>query len=328
MSSAELLELDEVKLAQVWTKVRNADIESHGFQVRGWYHELYREFMAGKKVLDVGCGFGISSISFAQMGASVTFVDIVESNVRLVEKVCRGLGIPSARVAFHHVRDSSDFASLPCDFDVVTAMGSLHNAPFEFMKPEVAQIVPHLKIGGRWLQLTYPRARWFREGSPSFSDWGTCTDGEGTPYCEWYDMNKLLQLLAPARFEPTFYCEWHNHDFNWFDLKLRAYDGAVLTNTEDPIWAAFCFLQKDFKEKEQKLDETERQLQELAVLEQKERSQFEELSSVYSEQHATLVSIQNSSGWKMLNRWYKLRERLAPRGTRRRRFYDGLRGAK
>ena len=119
------------------------------------------------------------------------------------------------------MRDIKDLEVLPTDFDVVTAVGSLHNAPFDVMKHEVAELVRHLKVGGRWLQLAYPKARWEREGMPPFEKWGTLTDGEGTPYCEWYDMEKLLRLLKPADFEPLFHYEWHNHDFNWFDLKLN-----------------------------------------------------------------------------------------------------------
>jgi 2-polyprenyl-3-methyl-5-hydroxy-6-metoxy-1,4-benzoquinol methylase len=218
-SSSELLQLDDAEVARSWVKVRDADIIGPGYQVRGWYHELYKEFMAGKKVLDIGCGFGISSISFAQFGASVTFVDIVENNVKLVEKVCRGLGLRD-RTEFHCMRDISDLESLPSNFDVISAIGSLHNAPFDLMKREVQELVRHVKIGGRWLQLAYPRKRWQNEGMPVFEKWGAVTDGEGTPYCEWYDMEKLLQLLAPAEFEPLFYYEWHNEEFNWFDLKL------------------------------------------------------------------------------------------------------------
>ena len=220
-SSAELLQQDDTAIARYWLQVRERDVTGAGYQVRGWYHELYKEFMAGKKVLDIGCGFGISSVSFAQFGAQVTFVDIVENNVKLVQKVCRGLGLADS-TAFYYMRDIKDLEVLPTDFDVVTAVGSLHNAPFDVMKHEVAELVRHLKVGGRWLQLAYPKVRWEREGMPPFEKWGTLTDGEGTPYCEWYDMEKLLRLLSPAEFEPLFYYEWHKQDFNWLDVKLNA----------------------------------------------------------------------------------------------------------
>jgi 2-polyprenyl-3-methyl-5-hydroxy-6-metoxy-1,4-benzoquinol methylase len=57
------------------------------FGIRGWYHEMYRSFMPGKQVLDIGCGMGISTISFAEMDTDLTFVDIAEDNLRLVERL-------------------------------------------------------------------------------------------------------------------------------------------------------------------------------------------------------------------------------------------------
>jgi len=211
----ELLRLSDDEVTSIWKEARDADVEG----CRGWFHDQYREFMKDKKVLDVGCGFGISSISFAEMGANVTFVDIVEKNVKLVEKVCRGLGLTN-QTNFLFMENIKSLKELPIDFDVVTALGSLHNAPFDIMKPEVAEIVKHLKIGGRWLQLAYPKTRWIQEGSVPFSQWGGMTDGKDTPWCEWYDEEKLISLLSPAKFELLSYKEWYNNDFNWFDLKL------------------------------------------------------------------------------------------------------------
>ena len=64
----------------------------------------------------------------------------------------------------------------------------------------------------------YPRSRWEREGSLPFDEWGPVVDGPGTPWEEWLDVDGLVGLLAPARFELVFSSEWHNNDFNWFDL--------------------------------------------------------------------------------------------------------------
>jgi hypothetical protein len=41
------------------------------------------------------------------------------------------------------------------------------------------------------------------------------------PWEEWLDVPRLLYFLAPARFDLVFYTEWHNRDFNWFDIFLR-----------------------------------------------------------------------------------------------------------
>jgi hypothetical protein len=78
-----------------------------------------------------------------------------------------------------------------------------------------------LKVGGRWLQLAYPRSRWIREGRMPFSKWGEHTDPGKTAWCEWYDLPKLLRMLAPAKFDVVLSQEFHNGDFNWFDLLYR-----------------------------------------------------------------------------------------------------------
>ncbi len=58
------------------------------FAHRGWYHTLYADGMRGKKVMDIGSGFGVDSITFAQHGAKLTFVDLVESNLKVLQRLC------------------------------------------------------------------------------------------------------------------------------------------------------------------------------------------------------------------------------------------------
>jgi hypothetical protein len=87
----------------------------------------------------------------------------------------------------------------------------------------VQELLRHLKIGGRWLQLAYPKTRWIRAGSPPFHKWGAMTDGADTPWAEWYDLPKLLSLLEPAQFDVVLCLEFHDHNFIWFDLLFRGY---------------------------------------------------------------------------------------------------------
>ena len=59
------------------------------------------------------------------------------------------------------------------------------------------------------------------DNRPRFRHWGVVTDGEGTPWCEPYELETLLGMLAPAKFDVVLYQEFHNNDFNWFDLLYR-----------------------------------------------------------------------------------------------------------
>ena len=126
--------------------------------------------MRGKKVMDIGSGFGVDSITFAQHGASLTFVDLVETNLKVLERLCKIMGLKDVRFVLFEDLDS--LKPLDTDYDVIMAMGSLHHAPSDIMKPEYQELMRHLKVGGRWLQLAYPRSRWIRDGRPPFSKLG------------------------------------------------------------------------------------------------------------------------------------------------------------
>ncbi len=210
--SQKLLELSDTELLAQWNKSRSETEEQ-----RGWYRTRYQYLLSGKSVLDIGCGLGYDSISFAQYGTKVTFVDIVEDNIEVVRRICSLLGINNA--SFLVLKRVEDLQVLPCDYDTVTAIGSLHHTPFKTVKSEVEELVRHLKAGGRWLQFTYPKVRWMREGMLPFWLWGKITDGLRTPWAEWYDTPKLLSLLKPAKFEVVFYTEFYRGNYNWFDLR-------------------------------------------------------------------------------------------------------------
>jgi SAM-dependent methyltransferase len=217
--TTQFLEMPDDALLAEWEKAR-ADITTGvQFAHRGWYHALYADSMRGKKIMDVGSGFGVDSITFAQHGARLTFVDLVETNLNVLKRLCGILNLQD--VKFHVLEDVSSLRRLDSDYDVIMAMGSLHNAPPEVMKPEYQELTRHLKVGGRWLQLAYPESRWVRDGKPRFSKWGEMTDGVGTPWCEPYEVPKLLSMLAPAKFDVVLYQEFHNSDFNWFDLLYK-----------------------------------------------------------------------------------------------------------
>jgi len=218
-STSHLVSLSDADLVAEWEGARK-DITTGGeFAHRGWYHTLYADSMNGKKVMDVGSGFGVDPITFAQHGARVTFVDLVETNLKVLERLCKIMGL--REVQFVHLKELDSLKPLDTDYDVIMAMGSLHHAPAEVLGPEIQELHRHLKVGGRWLQLAYPRARWVREGREPFNNWGTITDGSGTPWAEWYDLPKLLKLHEPAKFDVVLYQEFHNGDFNWFDLLYR-----------------------------------------------------------------------------------------------------------
>lgn len=82
--------------------------------------------LAGKKVLDVGCGGGILSESMAQRGASVTGIDMGEAPL----KVAKLHGLESGvEVSYRQVTVEELAAEQPASYDVVTCMEMLEHVP-------------------------------------------------------------------------------------------------------------------------------------------------------------------------------------------------------
>jgi SAM-dependent methyltransferase len=215
-SGEQLLGLSDAEILAEWERARANDTTGTGFGVRGWYHELYRSMMPGKQVLDIGCGMAISTLSFAEMGAHVTFTDIIPANVELVRRLCRIKGISAESLTIERFEDLDLLPS----FDIIAAIGSLINAPLAVTRAEIDRLKMHLRRGGRWLHFAYPKSRWEQEGSVDFANWGEKTDGPGTPWMEYHDRDKMLWLFEPSEIRILFECEWHDRDFNWFDIEL------------------------------------------------------------------------------------------------------------
>jgi SAM-dependent methyltransferase len=217
--TTKLVDLPDHELKDIWERERLAATTGASFDVRGWYHLLYKDVLRGKRVIDFGCGFGLDGITFAQEGARTTFVDIVESNLIVVQRLCKIFGLTN--IDFLYLEEMDSLSKLRAGYDVIWCQGSLINAPFDVTRTETQELLKQLRVGGRWIELAYPKSRWEREGRLPFHQWGERTDGAGTPWVEWYDLSKLQAALKPAQFDVVLCFEFHNSDFNWFDLVRR-----------------------------------------------------------------------------------------------------------
>lgn len=215
--SDELLRLDQRTLFENWEKYFSFYRKSEPDR---WYQTLYKEFMRDKTVLEVGSGLGFDGTLRLLEGVKEwTFCDIAEPNLQVIQRVCSQQGL---RANFVYIDDNFDCFEKLGMFDVIWANGSLINVPFEFARAECMKILPHLKPGGRWIELSYPRERWIREGRLPFTEWGKITDGERTPWVEWYDLVKIKRRLFPAPLEVVLDFNFHDDTYNWFDLVLAS----------------------------------------------------------------------------------------------------------
>jgi SAM-dependent methyltransferase len=219
--SDELLQASDAELLAWWdAQYQNAR------GLRGWYWRLYGEILRSRRVLEIGSGLGFDAVHLASHGASVTCCDIAPSNLEVVRRIARHRDLDIGTL---HIDGLAAFDRLPRDFDAVWAIGSIHHIPFDEAREESAAIIARLKPGGRWIELTYPHERWMREGSPPFEQWGRLTDGDRTPWAEWYDVEKLKLRLYPWRIEPIFEHRHQSDTYVWMDCRLlgQGDDGPI-----------------------------------------------------------------------------------------------------
>lgn len=82
--------------------------------------------LAGKKVLDVGCGGGILSEAMAQRGAEVTGIDMGEAPLNVARLHALESGV---NVTYRQIPVEQLAAEMPGSFDVVTCLEMLEHVP-------------------------------------------------------------------------------------------------------------------------------------------------------------------------------------------------------
>ena len=214
--STDLLGASDEMLRSQWQVMDRAGSDpTH----RGWYKALYREFMAGRHVVEVGSGLGFDGISFMQCGARWVFSDIVKDNLTIVRRMVDLLGL-SDQADYLWIEGPESLEKLPAAVDVIWANGSLHHAPFEIARKEAQHLLRKLTPGGRWIELFYPYERWLRQGKMPFSEWGKYTDGERTPWAEWHDAERIKQRLFPAVTTTILDYRFGGGQYGWLDLRV------------------------------------------------------------------------------------------------------------
>lgn len=82
--------------------------------------------LAGKKVLDVGCGGGILSEAMAQRGADVTGIDMGEAPLTIAKLHALESGVS---VKYQQIPVEQLAEEMPASFDVVTCLEMLEHVP-------------------------------------------------------------------------------------------------------------------------------------------------------------------------------------------------------
>jgi 2-polyprenyl-6-hydroxyphenyl methylase/3-demethylubiquinone-9 3-methyltransferase len=127
MSNVDATEIDKFsELAHRWWDPNSEFKPLHDINPLrlGWIDQHAN--LAGKTVIDIGCGGGILSESMADLGAQVTGIDLGEKAL----KVARLHLLESGRqVNYRHIAAEEMAAENPEAFDVVTCLEMLEHVP-------------------------------------------------------------------------------------------------------------------------------------------------------------------------------------------------------
>ncbi len=87
------------------------------------------ERWSGKKVLEIGCGIGTDTISFARHGAQVTAVDLTEKSLEVARQRAKVFGLED-RITFLQANAERLSEYVPVErYDLVYSFGVIHHTP-------------------------------------------------------------------------------------------------------------------------------------------------------------------------------------------------------
>jgi ubiquinone/menaquinone biosynthesis C-methylase UbiE len=115
-------------------------------------------------VLDIGCGFGLFSLYYAQVLPGVRFhgIDLDGSRIAIASEAARRLGLANTRYA---VGDARAFRATDGEHAAAYMLDIVHHVPPETVEPLLGELYKAIRTGGRLIvkdvdtQPTYKR--WF-----------------------------------------------------------------------------------------------------------------------------------------------------------------------
>jgi SAM-dependent methyltransferase len=110
----------------------------------GMYNGNFRNRLAGKRVLELGCGDGLNSIVMALLGAEVIASDISEISENIIKEVNSQIGTSVQTV-------TGDFSLMefePQSFDYIVGKAFLHHLTHDLEKEYLCKVAKLLKQNG------------------------------------------------------------------------------------------------------------------------------------------------------------------------------------
>jgi ubiquinone/menaquinone biosynthesis C-methylase UbiE len=166
---------------------------------------------SGKKVLEIGCGLGTDTISFAQAGASVTAVDFSEASLSIARQRAEVYGLKTINFIQADAEELSKYVPVQ-PYDLIYSFGVLHHTP----NPERAfqEITKYMSSKTVFKFMVYHRASWKVFWIWMKYGWKFLWDVDkliaqyseaqiGSPVTYAYTRNSMREFLRPYGYEIT-----------------------------------------------------------------------------------------------------------------------------
>jgi ubiquinone/menaquinone biosynthesis C-methylase UbiE len=249
---------DEALLVQLDKYDRNFARDGYFAQPRGaqFFSGLFSKDLAGKNVLEVGCGLGTHTEALCRLGAKVTAVDLAPMSIKVTRRRLALKGLDA------EVREA-DAEQLPfadASFDYVWSWGVIHHSPDTLQCAR--EITRVLKPGGGLGIMLYHRNslyNWinvvFRYGvlrgklrSMSMQDLhNRYTDGkaiDGAPLSKYYTAREIREELFPefAIYRQIAYEQKHAVSFLVPGGYRRRFEEMIPDGLYTRLWSKLGFL--------------------------------------------------------------------------------------
>jgi len=128
---------------------------------------------SGKKVLEIGCGIGTDTISFARAGALVTAVDVSEKSLELAKKRAEIFGLKNIEFYQANAENLQDVVPIQ-KYDLVYSFGVIHHTPHPenvlkaiepyINKRSIIKIMVYHKVSWKvlWILLKYGKGAFWK----------------------------------------------------------------------------------------------------------------------------------------------------------------------
>ena len=186
---------------------------------------------AGKRVLEIGCGLGTDTISFARAGAQVTAVDLSPKSLELAQHRANVYGL-NERIRFYCGNVEELDKTVPVEpYDLVYSFGVIHHTP----RPDrvIEQINKYLTADGELRLMVYSKV--------SYKLFWIMKE-EGI-----WDMGRLDELIAKNSEAQTGCPVTYTYTFNEVQSMLRGFEMLEIRTAHIFTWDLAAYKQYEYK---------------------------------------------------------------------------------